>query len=207
MQFIGAYRARSATLPTSHNYLLVTGPIHSEAISTPRGAYSPAAISGAWNYPNTQAFTVVPGTHLLLGRESARVGKVPCLGAQRRDIIQPSRGSNLWSLACKWRTLPLSYDASIFLRKAYARHSAQASPARAPKSVPPWAVCIMKPDRRRLTSSWRNVCSLVESFISKWSQPRLLGYTRVKMRSQCLKLNLIGKSLNVIGWFIIYVRT
>ena len=35
----------------------------------------------------TQAFTVLPGTHLLLGRESARVSKVPCLGAQRRRSI------------------------------------------------------------------------------------------------------------------------
>ena len=42
---------------------------------------------GARNYSNSQAFTVLPGTHLLLGRESARVSKVPCLGAQRRSIF------------------------------------------------------------------------------------------------------------------------
>ena len=35
----------------------------------------------------TQAFTVLPGTHLLLGRESARVSKVPCLGAQHHRSI------------------------------------------------------------------------------------------------------------------------
>ena len=85
-------------------------------ISTTRGAYSPAAISGARNYSNTQAFTVLPGTHLLLGRESARVGKVPCLGAQRLSIIQPSRRSNPRSLACKLRTLSLSHDVPQRLR-------------------------------------------------------------------------------------------
>ena len=35
----------------------------------------------------TQAFTVLPGTHLLLGQEYAPVSKVPCLGAQRRDTF------------------------------------------------------------------------------------------------------------------------
>ena len=75
---------------------------------------------------------------------------------------------------------------------------AEALLARAPKSVSPWAVCIivgvlcmatMKADGRRPTSSWRNVSSLSESFIFTWSQLRLLGYTYVKMRSPCLKLN------------------
>ena len=65
------------------------------------GAYSSSAISSAQNYSNTQAFIVLPGTHFLLGQESARVGKVPCLGAQRRGIIQPSWGLNPQSLACK----------------------------------------------------------------------------------------------------------
>ena len=98
-------------LPDFTQYPLVTGPVHSEAISTPRGAYRPAAISGAQNYSNTQVFTVLPGTHLLLGGESGRVGKVPCLRAQRRSIIQPSRGPKTRSLACKSRTPPLSHDA------------------------------------------------------------------------------------------------
>ena len=93
-----------------HNYPLVTGPVYSSAILTARGVYSPAAIIGPQNYSNTQAFTVLPGTHLLLGRESARVGKVPCLGAQHRSIIQPSWGSNPRPLACKSRALPLSHD-------------------------------------------------------------------------------------------------
>ena len=110
-RFIVWYLARSAICPTSHKYSLVTGPVPSSVISTPRGAYSLAATFGAQNYSNTLAFTVLPGTHLFLGRQSARVGKVPCLGAQRRSIIQPNRGSNARSLACKSRTLPLSHDA------------------------------------------------------------------------------------------------
>ena len=60
---------------------------------------------------NAQAFTVLPGTQSFLGRRSARVGKVPCLEAQCRSIIQRSRGSNTRSLAYKSRTLPLSRDA------------------------------------------------------------------------------------------------
>ena len=76
---------------------------------------SPGSIQPGCHFRRTElfkhtSFTVLPGTHLLLGRESARVGKVPCLGAQRRSIIQPSRGSNRRPLACKSRTLPLSHD-------------------------------------------------------------------------------------------------
>ena len=60
---------------------------------------------------NTQAFTVLPGTHLLLGRESARVSKVPCLGAQRRSIFSAAedrtRDLSLVSRArCHWATTP-----------------------------------------------------------------------------------------------------
>ena len=65
--------------------------------------------------PTYKAFTVLPGTHLLLGQESARVGIVPCLGAQCRTIIQPSRGSNPPSLTCRLCTLPLSHDAPPFV--------------------------------------------------------------------------------------------
>ena len=100
--------ARSATHPT---YRLVTGPIHSYAISTSRGAYNPIAKFPANRTIQTHktAFTVLPGPHLLLG--GARVGKVPCLEAQRRSIIQPSPGSNPRCLACKLCTLPVSHDA------------------------------------------------------------------------------------------------
>ena len=53
------------------------------------GSMQPAdAVFGTQNYSNTQAFTVSPGTHLLLGRENARVSKVSCLGKQRRSIIR-----------------------------------------------------------------------------------------------------------------------
>ena len=38
----------------------------------------------------TPSYTVVPGTYILLGRESARAGKVPCLGAHRRSIFSAS---------------------------------------------------------------------------------------------------------------------
>ena len=47
-------------------------------------------------------------------KESALVGKVPCLGAQPWSILQPSWGSNPWSLTCKswacyhWAMMPHS---------------------------------------------------------------------------------------------------
>ena len=73
------------------------------------GAYSLAAISSARNYSSTQAFTVLLGTHLLLGLVSACVGKVPCQGTQHLGVIQPSRRWNPRSLTCRSRTLPLSH--------------------------------------------------------------------------------------------------
>ena len=63
------------------------------------------------NDSDTQAFTVLPGTHLLVGLASVRVGKVPCLAAKSWSIIQPSQGSNLRSLTCKSHMLPLNHDA------------------------------------------------------------------------------------------------
>ena len=71
------------------------------------------------NYSNTQAFTVLPGTHLLLGRESACVGKVPCLGAQPWSISWSSQGLNPWSLACKSHMLPLSHDAPHIVKQRF----------------------------------------------------------------------------------------
>ena len=41
------------------------------------------------------------------------------------------------------------------------------------------SVAKMKPDGRRLTFSRRNVSSLAESSIFRWSQPLLLGYTYI----------------------------
>ena len=78
-------------------------------LSTSREACTPATISGTHNYSNTQAFTVLPGTHLLLGLESPCVGKVPCLGA-RQSIMQPSRGSNSQSITYKLHMLPLWHN-------------------------------------------------------------------------------------------------
>ena len=54
---------------------------------------SPGSIQPGCHFRSTEllkhtAVTVLPGTHLLLGRESARVGKVPCLGAQRRSTFK-----------------------------------------------------------------------------------------------------------------------
>ena len=70
-------------------------------------------------FKHTRAFTVLSGTHLLLGLASACMGKMPYLGAQRRNIIQPSQGSNLRSLTFKSHMLPLSHDAPHFLRVRY----------------------------------------------------------------------------------------
>ena len=50
-----------------------------------------------------------PGSHFLLGRESACVSKVP--KGKTSEHIQRSRGSNPRSLACTSRTLPLSHGA------------------------------------------------------------------------------------------------
>ena len=93
-------------LPPCHRTCLFISHLHSP------GSIQPGChFRGTELCSNTQAFTVLPGTHVLLGRESARVGNVPCLGAQRRSINEPSRGSNPRSLSCKSRTLSLSHNA------------------------------------------------------------------------------------------------
>ena len=51
------------------------------------GSIQPGCHIGARNYLNTQAFTVLPGTHLLLDRENARVCRGPCLWAQCRSMF------------------------------------------------------------------------------------------------------------------------
>ena len=89
-----------------------------------RGAYRPAAIFGARNYSSTQAFTVLSGTHSLLGRESARVSKVPCLGAHRRSIFSPA-GDRTRDLSLvrraryHWATTPHLY---VLLQKSPGQH-------------------------------------------------------------------------------------
>ena len=61
-------------------------------------------------FKHTEAFTVLYQVSTYSWVESARVGKVPCLGAQRLSTIQPSRRLNPRSLASKLRRLPLSHD-------------------------------------------------------------------------------------------------
>ena len=108
------YLARRATHPPSHNYPLVTGPVHSQAFSIAREAYSSAAISGAQNYSNTQAFTVLPGTHLLLGRESAECtcgqSALPRSTTSERNSAQPGDRTRDLSLVSRvryhWVTMP-----------------------------------------------------------------------------------------------------
>ena len=56
------------------------GPVRSSTSSIPPGAYSPCCHHGAGNYSNTQAITVQPGTHSLLGRESTHTGEVLAQG-------------------------------------------------------------------------------------------------------------------------------
>ena len=96
-----------------------------------------------------------------------------------------------------WRSPRVTSDSSSYTQRLCTATKADTLLALAPKSVSPRAVCIivgvlwqnMKPDGRRLTSSWRNVSSLAGNFILGRSQPRLIGYIYVRMRSRCLKLN------------------
>ena len=59
--------------------------------SSPLGAYNLCCHYGGKNYSNTPAFPVLPGTHLLLDLENARVGKVSCLGSQSHNISSGRR--------------------------------------------------------------------------------------------------------------------
>ena len=76
---------------------------------------SPRSIQPGCHFQHTELFkhtslhcrTRYP---LTPGQESAHVGKMPCLGAQRQNLIQPSQGLNPQSLACKSCMLPLSHD-------------------------------------------------------------------------------------------------
>ena len=90
-----SYSADSIQLPPGHRTPFIHKPSQLPGEHTVRLPFRRIELF------NTQVFTVLPGTHLLLGRESVRAGKVACLGAQRLSIIQPSRRSNPRSLACK----------------------------------------------------------------------------------------------------------
>ena len=52
--------------------------------------------------------------------------------------------------------------------------------------------------------SWRNVSSLAESLISRWSQLCLLGYLYIRKRSQCLKLNF-NWQIPKCDWLVYYL--
>ena len=53
------------------------------------GSILPCCHHGAGNYSNTQAFPVLPGTHLLMGRANACVDRVPCPRAHHHSTAQP----------------------------------------------------------------------------------------------------------------------
>ena len=96
------------------------------------------------------------------------------------------------TLSCVLSLYSCLWLSNILTSSSYARRrpAGEALLARTPKSVPPWAVGKMKPDGHSFdVSSWRDVSSLAESLIWRWTQPRLPGYTYVRKRSQCLKLN------------------
>lgn len=71
-----------ATLPTLHNYPLVTGPVHTLSHLNSPGSIQPCCHFWRMELLSHIATTVLPGTHSLLGRESAFVGEVPCPRAQ-----------------------------------------------------------------------------------------------------------------------------
>ena len=67
----------------------------------------------------TTRYPLTPGSRECTCEQSAL-----SLVAQRRSIIQPSRGSNPRSLACKSRTPPLSHDTPIWLLHYICEHFA-----------------------------------------------------------------------------------
>ena len=66
-------------------YPLVTGPVHSCAITTPRRAYSPAAVSAHWTY---RTHCHLCPTRYLFSPESSEAfeGEVPCPRTQHPKI-------------------------------------------------------------------------------------------------------------------------
>ena len=77
--------------------VIYIGPVHSCTNSTLWEAYSPAAIffKGAGNHSNTQAVTVQPDIHSLLGRESAHTGEEYCSRTQRHTAGAETRTKDL----------------------------------------------------------------------------------------------------------------
>ena len=60
------------------------GPVGSSTNSTCWGAHSPCCHNSTGDYSNTQATTVQPGTHSVLGWEGAHIGGVPCPRTQHQ---------------------------------------------------------------------------------------------------------------------------
>ena len=69
----------------------VTGPVHSWAISTPRRAYSPAAVSANWTY---RTHCHLCPTRYSFSPESSEAfeGEVPCPGTQHLNNVPRLRG-------------------------------------------------------------------------------------------------------------------
>ena len=107
-------------------------------------------------------------------------------------------------------------SAHIFLRKAYARATpAEALLARAPKFVPPWAVCVIVGVLRQKWSLidvvWLpgHVTSphwLKVSYSGGANRVSWVTHNYVRMRSQCLKLNCDWR-IPKRGWLLYHLCT
>ena len=85
------------------SYPLVIGPVHSCAISTPRRAYSPAAVSAHWTY--CTHCHLCPTRYSFLPESSeAFEGEVSCLRTQHLNNVPRLRGEKhlfLWKFCTK----------------------------------------------------------------------------------------------------------
>ena len=109
---------QGSTCPTTHNYPLVTGPVHSYVISTPLPPPPTKELtallpSRCWNlFKHAEAFPILPGTHLLLGQDcTCGQNALPRSTTSQHNFFSSASGLNLQSLACKLHTLPLSHNA------------------------------------------------------------------------------------------------
>ena len=80
-----------SSLKTYHPTLHLTGPVHSWAISTPRRAYSPAAVSAHWTY---RTHCHLCPTMYSFSPESSEAfeGEVPCPRTQHLNNVPRLRG-------------------------------------------------------------------------------------------------------------------
>ena len=82
-------------LCASHQFPPVIGPIRSSTNSTPWGSIQPCCYHGAGYCSRTQAMTVQPGTHSLLGRDSVHAGEMSCPRTQRQTPAAETRTQEL----------------------------------------------------------------------------------------------------------------